>query len=422
MAEKNTRLVRSWVIVVIVTIIISGLWIVCGEDNGSMASYAVGINASAVNVTRMDDAGTRSDCFSSIFAFGDSQTDTGNAVSAFPSRFSSPQAYPYGMSYFTSSPDRYCDGRLFIDFMAQAAGLSLVHPYLKGFGANFASGANFAVVGATAQNTSFITPFHIGVQVDWFRRFKSNVDTAVSSGVIMQGIRGDGYFQDGLYIINIGGNDIINALLGDRNSTRVLDNIRSQLPLIANRTLDVIQELYDEGARRFFIQNIPPTGCNPATLTMLSNPYTEYDMLGCIRPINNVIQSYGYILQDGINTLRRRNQDGLFIYGDYFGLVYSILERHSEFGFNQTTQNCCGVGGFYNFDMLIRCGQTGVLNGRTVEADPCDNPSTYIFWDGIHFTEAANRVIAQQFLDGFYVNPSNALRLLCDFDMSIIRK
>ncbi|MCO5559075.1 hypothetical protein L7F22_012667 [Adiantum nelumboides] len=149
-------------------------------------SNGVSFNASEssnfTTTTSRDGSIIPSDCFPAIFGFGDSQMDTGNAVSAFPSRFSSPQSYPYGMSYFSSSsPDRYCDGRLFIDFAAQAAGLPLLHPYLKGFGANFASGANFAVVGATALNTTFITPFHLGTQVDWFRKFKSSVDQALAS-------------------------------------------------------------------------------------------------------------------------------------------------------------------------------------------------------------------------------------------------
>ncbi|KAI5065249.1 hypothetical protein GOP47_0019944 [Adiantum capillus-veneris] len=408
----------------LIVIFVSGVYVrrtgaFAGDDTSIKGAN---FNSSNMTTTSKDGNIIPSDCFPAIFGFGDSQMDTGNAVSAFPSRFSSPQSYPYGMSYFSTSSDRYCDGRLFIDFAAQAAGLPLLHPYLKGFGANFASGANFAVVGATAMNTTFITPFHIGAQVDWFRKFKSSVNQALASGTIMQGIRGDGYFEDGLYVISAGGNDVINALIGNPNITNALGTLQAQLPAMANRTIEVVQELYAEGARRFFIKNVPPVGCNPATLTILASPYVEYDMLGCIRSVNTLVQNYGYLLLNAINTLRLWQPDGLFIYGDYFGLIYNMLQRHSNFGFNQTTQNCCGVGGFYNFNFEIRCGQSGTLNGETVEARPCSNPSTYMFWDGIHFTEAANRVIAQQFLRGLYLDPSNALHSLCEFDMSVVNK
>ncbi|MCO5559076.1 hypothetical protein L7F22_012668 [Adiantum nelumboides] len=239
-------------------------------------------------------------------------------------------------------------------------------------------------------------------------------------GTIMQGIRGDGYFEDGLYVIAAGGNDFINALIADPNITHALGTLRNQLPAMVNRTLEVVQDLYAEGARRFFIKNVPPVGCNPSTLTILASPYVEYDMLGCIRSVNNLAQSYGLLLQNAINTLRLWHPDGLFIYGDYFGVIYDMLQRHSSFGFNQTTQNCCGVGGYYNFNFMVRCGQSGELNGQPVEARPCSNPSTYMFWDGIHFTEAANRVIAQQFLRGLYLDPSNGLHSLCQFDMSVV--
>uniref|UniRef100_M8B2V3 GDSL esterase/lipase n=2 Tax=Aegilops tauschii TaxID=37682 RepID=M8B2V3_AEGTA len=41
---------------------------------------------------------------------------------------------------------------------------------------------------------------------------------------------------------------------------------------------------------------------------------------------------------------------------------------------------CCGA---YNFNMTAFCGAAGTA--------ACADPSEYVSWDGVHFTEAANR-------------------------------
>lgn len=52
--------------------------------------------------------------FDAIFAFGDSNTDTGGFYAAFPSP---PQPSPFGMTYFNRPTGRAADGRLYIDFL-----------------------------------------------------------------------------------------------------------------------------------------------------------------------------------------------------------------------------------------------------------------------------------------------------------------
>ncbi|VAI69370.1 unnamed protein product [Triticum turgidum subsp. durum] len=127
--------------------------------------------------------------FESIFAFGDSFTDTGNnpIVFGWYNVFDVVMRPPYGMTSFGGLPTgRNCNGRLIIDFIAQGLGLPLVPPYLSHKG-SFQQGANFAVGGATALNSSF---FHIGdppgaspfplntsleVQLGWFEELKPSL-------------------------------------------------------------------------------------------------------------------------------------------------------------------------------------------------------------------------------------------------------
>lgn len=66
---------------------------------------------------------------------------------------------------------------------------------------------------------------------------------------------------------------------------------------------------------------------------------------------------------------------------------------------------CCGGGGPYNFNTSAQCGNDG--------ATSCDNPSSYVNWDGYHLTEAAYQFITAGLLDGPYTYPR--MNNLCPF-------
>jgi hypothetical protein len=56
-------------------------------------------------------------CYTRMFSFGDSITDTGNQVSFFPT---APAARPpYGETFFGHPTGRYSDGRLVVDFLGR---------------------------------------------------------------------------------------------------------------------------------------------------------------------------------------------------------------------------------------------------------------------------------------------------------------
>jgi GDSL-like Lipase/Acylhydrolase len=59
---------------------------------------------------------------------------------------------------------------------------------------------------------------------------------------------------------------------------------------------------------------------------------------------------------------------------------------------------CCGNGNNqYNINITEACGMPGV--------SACQDPSTYVSWDGAHLTEAAHRYIASSWLRGPYADP-----------------
>jgi phospholipase/lecithinase/hemolysin len=67
-------------------------------------------------------------------------------------------------------------------------------------------------------------------------------------------------------------------------------------------------------------------------------------------------------------------------------------------GFKEGHKVCCGTGSPYNYNKSEPCSGSSAV---TV----CDDPSKYVGWDGIHFTDAANRLITDGLINGPYTFP-----------------
>jgi hypothetical protein len=65
---------------------------------------------------------------------------------------------------------------------------------------------------------------------------------------------------------------------------------------------------------------------------------------------------------------------------------------------DETFKACCGGGGPHNFDPRMGCGSPIT----TV----CSDPSKNINWDGVHFTEAAYKLLAKGLVEGPFAYPS----------------
>ena len=57
--------------------------------------------------------------FPAVYAFGDSLTDVGNAIAAYPEKFGHSEKDPFGVEFPTHPADRFTDGKLFIDFLGR---------------------------------------------------------------------------------------------------------------------------------------------------------------------------------------------------------------------------------------------------------------------------------------------------------------
>ena len=84
------------------------------------------------------------------------------------------------------------------------------------------------------------------------------------------------------------------------------------------------------------------------------------------------------------------------------------LTRTTVFsGFSDPLMACCGAGGRpYNYDIRVTCGQPGY--------QVCNENSKFISWDGIHYSEEANKIVASKVLSRAYSTPSLPFDFFCN--------
>ncbi|KAF5757209.1 putative sinapine esterase [Helianthus annuus] len=315
-------------------------------------------------------------CYTSIISFGDSLADTGNLkhLASISNRVLPLFLPPYGENFLNQSTGRCSNGRLIIDFLAERLGLPLVPPFLQDKGNNnmvtFKQGVNYAVAGATALDRSVLEPRGIvnpmtnaslGVQLAWFKQSlpsicgnESNCRDFIGRSLILVG--------------EIGGNDY-------------------NYPILWGKSVE--EELIEMGAKTLVVPGNFPVGCSASYLTVCGSEKEEYDhVTGCLVRLNQFAEYHNKLLQTKLKQVQDLHSDVNIFYADYYNAAMEIYLFPYKYGFtNGALKACCGGEGRYNVDPSVECGDAS--------ATVCDEPDTYVSWDGIHLTEAAYKIISK---------------------------
>ncbi|KAK9019223.1 hypothetical protein V6N11_053749 [Hibiscus sabdariffa] len=327
--------------------------------------------------------------------------DTGNllAVSRSESRRLSSSAFPpNGCTFFHRPSGRLCDGRLIIDFLAEGLGVPFLPPYYgcrNGSLEQLEHGVNFAVAGAFAQNSSFLaergitstTNISLGVQVNSFKHFLPSLCSSSSDC--------KEFLRTSLIVMGVvGGNDYTHAIQEGIN----IEEIREFVPLVVESITSSINELIEFGAVTFLVPGQFPMGCSPSLLTQFQGSDKDnYDpSTGCLTWPNQFPKQHSELLRKELEKLRARHPDANIVYVDYYDLAMR---------FKETLKACCGTGGLYNFNPSMRCGYPPL-------EQCCNNPSSYVSWDGIHYTEAMYKLLADVVFEEL-MNTIPSLNNLC---------
>ncbi|KAJ9547575.1 hypothetical protein OSB04_020118 [Centaurea solstitialis] len=316
-----------------------------------------------------------------LINFGDSNSDTGGVLAG----AGLPIGLPHGITFFHRGTGRLGDGRLILDFFCEHLKLSYLSPYLDSLAPNFTSGVNFAVAGA--MTLPQFVPFQLDVQVRQFVRFKNRSLELLSLGGSGNFINQDG-FHRALYMIDIGQNDLLVALYA---SNLTYAPVAAKIPSFIAEIKLAIQNLYESGGRKFWIHNTGPLGCAPKELALHVHNETDVDSVGCFRVHNDLAKLFNKGLRRMCKELKQALKHVTIVYVDIYTIKYNLFATPSKYGFVQPFKACCGSGGPpNNYNVKATCGQPGY--------EICNNVTSAIVWDGVHYTEAANRVVADTIL------------------------
>ncbi|WCJ20968.1 GDSL-like Lipase/Acylhydrolase superfamily protein [Euphorbia peplus] len=343
--------------------------------------------------------------FQAIYNFGDSNSDTG-AISAALSLVNSPN----GESFFAHPSGRFCDGRLIIDFLAERLKLPYLSPYLDSIGTDFRHGANFATGGSSIRPGGY-SPFHLGIQISQFLQFKArstalyNKLSSTKQGTFppfKSNLPRPVDFASALYTFDIGQND-----LGYGFQHTTPEQVIISIPDILNQFSQALQQLYQQGARFFWVHNTGPLGCLPYTV-IYNAKHGNTDRNGCVKLHNDAAQAFNRQLQKRLSELKTQLPDSVFTYVDVYSVKYQLISTAKSQGFVNPVEFCCGSYYGYHID----CGKTAHVNG-TVYGNPCKYPSRHISWDGIHYSQAANLWVANHILNGSRSYPAFSVEKAC---------
>ncbi|PIN10729.1 Alpha-L-fucosidase [Handroanthus impetiginosus] len=323
-----------------------------------------------------------------IFNFGDSNSDTGG----FTAGFGFDAGYPYGRTFFQPPTGRQTDGRLVVDFLCEYLDTHYLSPYLDSLEPDFTNGANFAIGGACTLPRH--VPFNLNIQILQFKRFYNHLVELSSKG--MRNWVGEEDFKKALYTIDIGQNDLTGSF-GQLSYAQTIDRI----PSFISEIRDAILAIYQHGGRNFWVHNTGPLGCLPRELALRKNNIKgrDLDEYGCLKSLNKGAKIFNTKLKALCEELRSKLENSTIVYVDIYSIKYDLIANSKSYGFKNPLMACCGYGGApYNYDLERTC-----LDGGYEEV--CDKGTPYISWDGTHYTEAANAIVASKLLSNHYSCP-----------------
>lgn len=270
-----------------------------------------------------------------LVVFGDSLSDNGNFLALTGGQFPAP-AFGYATG-------RFSNGQVAVEYLATGLGLTL-HNFAVG-GARTgtpAGGGSDNYVDASGQGTA------LGLPANYFNGtgVLAQIGQRVAAGPLD---------PSALYLVWAGPNDYFlpESLLSPNTVPNAISNLGTGLT-----------QLYNAGARNFLVPNMANLGLTPAMLA-------EGPLAAGLASLRSA--EHNAALAQLLGTLDQTLALADFRTVDVFGLLNSAALNPDQYGLSNTDAPC-----------------------QTTLGCP-EDPSGYLFWDGVHITTAAHQVVGAAF-------------------------
>nr|CAB3499566.1 unnamed protein product [Digitaria exilis] len=318
-----------------------------------------------------------------LFVFGDSIVDSGNnnAITTLI-RCNFP---PYGQNFpGHNATGRFSNGRVPSDILASRLGIKeYVPPYLGTELSDFdlLTGVNFASGGCgfdplTAELVSVLT---MDNQLDLFKEYKEKLNRIAGAA------RAGEIVSTSMYMVVTGTDDLANTYF--TTPFRRDYDLESYIEFVVQCASDFIKKLYGHGARRMNIAGAPPIGCVPSQRTNAGGLDRD-----CVSLYNQASVVLNTKLEKEIKRLNGSDElpGSVLKYIDLYTPLLDMIQRPSAYGFEVSNRGCCGTG---VFEVTLTCNR--------YTADPCRDPSKFLFWDTYHLTERGYELLMAQIINRY---------------------
>ncbi|KAL3683033.1 hypothetical protein R1sor_001055 [Riccia sorocarpa] len=315
-----------------------------------------------------------------IFVFGNSVVDAGNnnfyPNAAFKSNF-----VPYGESYFNHPTGRFCNGRLWVDHLAQYLGLPLLQPYLDPATTDYTKGVDFASAGSgfvpsikdTLKAVLNRDVANMDQQLQWFSQTKASLLSSLGAQATEK------LLKRSIFIASAGGNDISwgYALNPSVRKSYTPDQFTSIIIEAVYNTTVVYAGEPGGGGEKIVLTAIGAIGCLPGNVTGNNG--------SCVESVNDLAKLFNSKLPALLVRVNANCEGAQVVYVDHFDIVKGFIKNGSSHGFIKGSHACCGTGDYNG--QLGGCG--AVDANRTPIYNLCSNKELdqYVFWDYAHPTE-----------------------------------
>ncbi|CAI0435556.1 unnamed protein product [Linum tenue] len=313
-----------------------------------------------------------------VFVFGDSILDTGN--NNYLPTLSKCNFPPYGRNFPGGKPTgRFTDGKVISDLIAGDLGIKdLLPPYLDpNLGAqDLSTGVAFASGGCgfDPETIKTLMALSIPTQLILFQEYKDKLKANVGEQ------RSDDIINRSLYLLSSGNNDI--------GSTYFLTNrhleydMTSYAAFLATQASESLVELYKLGARKIGVFSTLVPGCVPQGRTVGGGGRERE----CAEDFNELARLYNGKLISEIEYLNDHLPGLKIVFVDLYGPLLGIIQDPQRYGFVDVKDGCCGTG---ELEFAVLCNQL---------SSTCINASNYIFWDSVHLTEKAYKILTSEIM------------------------
>ncbi|KAL5975061.1 hypothetical protein ACLOJK_031737 [Asimina triloba] len=313
-----------------------------------------------------------------LIIFGDSTNDVGNnnnldtlVKANFP---------PYGRDFNHTATGRFCNGKLATDFTAENLGFTSYPPaYLspKAKGRRLLTGVSFAsAASGYYDNTAAIWhSISLSQQLEYHKQYQAKVVKMVGKS------NASAIFSGAVHILSAGSSDFlqnyyINPLLYNYYTVKQFSDV------LIHSYSSFILKLYGRGSRKIGVSTLPPLGCLPAAITLFGKDSNE-----CVKRLNRDAESFNKKLNATSIKLQKQLANSTIVVFDVYQPLLGIINKPSDSGFFEARKACCGTGVL----------ETSFLCNKE-SPGTCANATEYVFWDSVHPSEAANKILSDNLL------------------------